>query len=138
MGMAEDRWGKRALFRDWVADAKAKLTATSNAEVAPVMGLTPNSLNKYLGKSPTHRPSGEALKLLGDFLGRDYRLLLDDPLVAPDGAPGAAWANATEDQRIFADLMLHLGRDLTPEERKPIIELAKTIRGMKKPDQKKK
>lgn len=104
--MIPDLWPKRGLFREWVAEAKAKLGATNNAEVAPIMGIAPTSLNKYLGRSETHKPSDEALKKLGDFLGRDYRVLLDDPEHAPPGVDPKRWAELTEKKRVLMSAML--------------------------------
>jgi len=101
----DDLWEKRDLFKQWVADAKTKLGATNNADVAPIMGITESSLNKYLGKSETHKPSPDKLKLLGDFLGRDYRLLLNNPGCAPSGLSATAWAEASNRTRVLASAM---------------------------------
>lgn len=101
-GQAEgDCWPKRALFREWVAEARRKLNASTNAEVAPIMRITPNTLNKYLAKSPTHRASNDALERLGDFLGKDYRGLLD----GPEG--NYAWSTAPAEDREFAMSVLN-------------------------------
>jgi len=102
----EDIYPKRPLFKEWVAVAKAKLGARSNAEVAPIMGYAPSTLNKMLGKSPTHKPSDTALKLLGDFIGRDYRLLLDEPETAPEGISDELWAKLSKRKPIIAVSLL--------------------------------
>lgn len=113
----EDIYPKRPLFKEWVAIAKAKLHATNNATVAPIMGYTPSTLNKMLGKSTTHKPSPEALKLLGDFIDRDYRLLLDDPNLAPPGISKEAWADASNRDRVLASAMLEDLKAIPEEEK---------------------
>ena len=101
-----DCYPKRPLFREWVADAKKKLSATNNADVAEkVMKVLPNTLNKWLGKSQTHKPNPEALQLLGNFLERDYRLLLEDPGMAPPGIDPKKWSEASERTRVLASAM---------------------------------
>ena len=114
--MGDDAFPKRGMFREWVAEAKAKLGATNNAAVAPLLGIAPTSLNKYLGKSPTHKPSPEALKLLGDFLGRDYRVLLDDPIAAPSGIAEERWADADEDTQILLSALFEELMNFPPDE----------------------
>lgn len=121
-----DCYPKRPLFKVWVADAKQKLNARNNAEVAErVMKVQPTTLNKWLGKSPTHKPSPEALKLLGDFLERDYRLLLDDPETAPLGVSPDQWASASERTRVLASAMFQDLLALPEEEQQLYYELWK-------------
>lgn len=121
----EDIYPKRSLFREWVADAKAKLGATNNAAVAPIMDYSPSTLNKMLGKSPTHKPSSEALKLLGDFLDRDYRLLLDGPGAAPPGISDEAWAEASKKDRVIANAMIEDLKSIPEEEKEAYYNLWK-------------
>ena len=102
--MAEDVWSKRQLFRDWVTDLKT-LKGWTNAEVAASMKISPLSLKKYLGRSGTHKAGDDALRLLGDQLGRDYRLLLEDPGMAPPGIDPGQWSGASERTRVLASAM---------------------------------
>jgi hypothetical protein len=118
-----DIWEKRGVFKEWVAEAKAKLGATNNADVAPILGLTPSSLNKYLGKSDTHKPSAEALKLLGDFLGKDYRLLLEGPGAAPPGISEEDWLKVTDRTRVLASAMFEDLKSFPPEEQEAYYQL---------------
>ena len=104
--MEFDAFPKRGLFREWVAEAKAKLGVKTNAEVAPIMGYAPSSLNKMLGKSATHKPGDDAMMLLGDFLGRDWRLLLKDSEKAPEGISQDLWAKLSSKKRIIATGLL--------------------------------
>lgn len=124
-------WSKQGLFKVWVAEAKEKLGATNNADVAKVMGLEPTSLKKYLSALNTKRPGRAALKALGDFLGRDYRELMEDPLTgAPEGVDAGAWAAADEETRVFATTMFHLTKDFTPEQRQALLAMVKAGRAM--------
>jgi transcriptional regulator with XRE-family HTH domain len=123
----EDLYPKRPLFKEWVAAAKAKLGARNNAAVAPIMGYTASTLNKMLGKSPTHKPSAEALKLLGDFLGRDYRFLLHDPGSPPPGIPADRWAAASEQDQMLALEILEDLQKFPAEEKEAYKKLWKQV-----------
>ncbi|MCL1893948.1 MAG: hypothetical protein FWG02_06925 [Holophagaceae bacterium] len=103
--MAGDFWNHRELFREWVAEAKTKLGTTNSAVVSEYLGLAPTTLYKYLSKNATHKPSTDVLKRLGDFLGRDYRLLMDVPDRCPDGLEEDKWAEATERDKLIARAM---------------------------------
>ena len=119
------------LFRAWVSDAKAKMGATNNGDVAQVMGIAPTSLKKYLSNANPKRPGRTALKALGDFLSRDYRELMEDPQSgAPDGVDAGAWSAADEETRVFATTMFHLTKDFTPEQRQALLAMVKAGRAM--------
>jgi phage repressor protein C with HTH and peptisase S24 domain len=79
--MVEDFWKNRELFRQWVEDAKVKARVTTLQEVSIAIGAGRTTLVKYVqtNESQLHKPGIELLKKLGDFLERDYRLLLDQP-----------------------------------------------------------
>lgn len=101
-----DCYPKRPLFKEWVAEAKQRIGATNNAAVAEqVLHVPPSTLNKWLGKSETHKPHLEALKALGGFLGRDYRLLLDDPDIIPIGINPDQESEASKRARVLASAM---------------------------------
>jgi len=121
----QDIYGKRSLFCEWVADAKAQLGAKSLEPVAKVMGLSLSTLYKYQGESLTHKPSDEALRKLGDYLGRDYRILMDDPESAPPGIDLRSWNEADEDTKIFNKTMFSMSSTMTPEVRSVLIQMAK-------------
>ena len=122
--MASDFWSKRGLFVDWVHEAKARLGGT-NADVAELMDLAPQSLKKYLSPNGTHKPGDDALRRLGDFLGYDYRMLLDDPGTAPPGIDPKYWEDADEDTKIFNKTMFSMSGTMTPEIRSVLIQMAK-------------
>ena len=123
--MENDAFPKRVLFREWVAEARAKLGAKNNASVAPIMGYTPSSLNKFLGKSPTHRPSSDKLKMLGDFIGRDYRLLIDDPESAPESISKSIWEESSESDRRLTIEILDVLKKIPEKEKHLYIQLIK-------------
>ena len=111
--MAADFWKQRGIFRGWVEEAKQKLGAPSNAAVSERLGLTPSTLYKYLSASATHKPSPEALKKLGDLIGRDYRLLMDGPEHGPGWLDGGEWSELSERDRFIARTMF---QDLTADQ----------------------
>ena len=125
-----NEWAKRPLFLQWVEDAKQRLSQAggkgTNVEVAQVMGLAPNSIRKYLSKVPSkHRPGTDALRRLGEYLERDYRLLLDGPDQAPEGISPAKWVETDEETRMFNNTMFSMTEGMTREQRKTIIEMIK-------------
>jgi len=121
----EDIYKKRALFCEWVADTKAQMGVKSLGPVAEMMGLALSTLYKYQGESLTHKPSDEAMRKLGDYLGRDYRLLMDDPGSAPPGIDPKAWDEADEDTKTFNNTMFSMSGTMTPEIREVLIKMAK-------------
>jgi hypothetical protein len=119
-GMIEKEWQKRPWFLQWVEDARVLLKASGGkgtyAEVALIMGLAPNSMKKYTAEEWTGaRPGPEALRKLGDFLGRDYRILIDGPDTPPVGIDPVAWAMASEARKLFAITMFHKSESFLPE-----------------------
>ena len=121
----KDIYRKRSLFCEWVADAKAQMGAKSLGPVAEIMGLSLSTLYKYQGESLTHKPSDEAMRKLGDYLGRDYRVLMDDPGTAPPGIDTKAWDETDEDTKIFNKTMFSMSHGMTPEIRSVLIQMAK-------------
>jgi len=117
--MAKDFWGQREAFREWVALAKAKLNAPTNAAVSEYLGIAPTSLYKYLSPNGTHKPGAEVLKKLGDLIGRDYRLLLDGPTTQPAWLDEDQWHGASEKDRMIASAMFAdiRAEDLTEEDK---------------------
>jgi hypothetical protein len=111
--MPTDFWMQRDIFREWVAEAKAKLGAASNAAVAECLGIVPASLYKYLSNSSTHKPGPDVLKKLGDLIGRDYRLLLSVPEQPPEWLEAGEWSDATERDKLIARAMY---QDLTADQ----------------------
>ncbi|BDU72346.1 hypothetical protein [Mesoterricola silvestris] len=130
--MADD-WTKRSLFRAWVKEAKGiiqtRIPKATNIDVADALGLSYNSLKKYLSvaKGNKHRPGETSMKLLGAIVKKDWRTLLDDPSEAPMGIEAEVWDSAAMDARQFANDLFHEGKDLTPEQRKAILEMVRTM-----------
>ena len=130
-------WTKRPLFLQWIEDAKTQLRSGgakgTNAEVATVMGLSPNSLKKYMAKEETKfKPGQDALRRLGDYLGRDYRSLIEGPDTAPDGINPIAWVETDEETKMFNNTMFSMTAGMTREQRKTIIEMIKLGQAMGK------
>ncbi|HLP31643.1 MAG TPA: hypothetical protein VK150_09795, partial [Geothrix sp.] len=124
-GMAET-WTKKDLFCQWLDEAMPILGVTSRMAVAPYIGLGPNSIKKYTAPSnTTHKPGDAACKKLGDILGRDYRVLLDDPGVAPAGVSQEVWHGADPDLRAFAVAIFNEAKNLSPQQRKAILEFVR-------------
>lgn len=115
--MEQEFWEKRGLLREWVQELKTRNEWTI-AQVAKAMGLAPLSLKKYLSKSATHKPGPDALRALGNLLGRDYRVLLDEPGVAPAGISEEVWSEASELDRVLASAMLEDLKLMTTKEEK--------------------
>ena len=131
--MADGVWQKRPLFLEWVEDAKAELVRRggkgTKVEVAEVMGLAPNTMKKYTSTEETHqKPGVDALRLLGAFLGRDYRLLFDGPDMPPAGIDPKDWAEATEDRRSFAIRMFYQAAPLSKTQLDAIESMVKAGR----------
>jgi hypothetical protein len=68
------------------------------------------------------------MKKLGEILGRDWRLLLDDPDSAPEGISPALWEGADQDAKVWANLLVHEAPHLTVTQRKIILDLVKDFR----------
>lgn len=118
--MAEKIWEKRPWFLQWVEDAREQLKAAGSkgtyAEVADLMELAPNSMKKYTSEEWTGaKPGPDALRKLGDYLGRDYRILFDGPDTPPVGIDPAAWALASETRKLFTITMFHRSEAFAPE-----------------------
>jgi len=120
--MAKDFWGQREAFREWVAEARTKLDAPSNAAVSKYLGIAPTSLYKYLSPNETHKPGADVLKKLGDLIGRDYRLLLDSPAAQPAWLGDEQWQGATERDRMIASAMFAdiRAEDLTEQDKEEL------------------
>jgi transcriptional regulator with XRE-family HTH domain len=72
-------WSKRKIFTKWILEAKEKLNASNIEEVAKYFGLSYSNLASYMAKSSvSQKPNFGVLKILADFLDRDYKELLDD------------------------------------------------------------
>ena len=94
------------------------------AEVAGIMGLAPNSMKKYTSAEWTGaRPGWEALQGLGDYLGRDYRILFDGPDTPPAGIDPATWAAADETRKLFAITLFHKSESFLPEDFKAFSQM---------------
>jgi len=132
-GMADREWEKRPVFLQWVEDAKALLKIQGHkgtkVEVALLMDLAPNSMKKYTAeKWEGAKPGAPAMRLLGDFLGRDYRLLMDGSDVAPEGIPQADWDAAPAELKGFTVKMFYQGRALAPEQLRAVEAMVKAGR----------
>ena len=118
--MTDKKWEKRSWFLQWVEDARVMLKASGGkgtyVEVALLMDLAPNSMKKYTSEEWTGaRPGPDALRRLGDYLGRDYRILYDGPDTPPAGIDPTAWAAASETRKLFAITMFHKSESFLPE-----------------------
>lgn len=102
-------WKKHSIYLDWVEEVKSKLGLTETADVGPLIGLTPGSMHRYKFQSAA-RPGINALKALGDLVGKDYRLLLEDPDI-PTGFSEIEWQNL---EKTKVDVLKALASELTP------------------------
>lgn len=132
--MAKD-WEKRPVFLQWIEDAKVKLITEdrpgTKVEVALLMGMAPNSMKKYSGeKWNGERPGPEKLKALGDYLGRDYRLLMDGSDAPLETIPQADWDAASVGRRHFAIQMFYLGEGLPDSELDALTTMVKAGRSI--------
>jgi len=130
--VATGPWTKRDLFRQWVEEAQDlignSLPATRH-QVADVMGIAYNSLRKYCNPNElTHRPGEDAMKNLGEFLGRDWRQLLDEPEAAPNGISPTLWEAADQDAKTWSNIMVHESVNLTPKQRKMLLDMVREFR----------
>lgn len=123
---------KRAMFIDWLDEAKKVLGVTNRGDVATFIGLAANSVKKYtvMAVDNKHRPGVDKLKALGDILNRDYRVLLDEPDTAPLGVSQQVWHQADQDARSFAIAMFTEAVKLSPAQRKSALELIRSVREM--------
>ena len=80
--IAINPWKKHGLYLQWVEEVRQKLGLDRGRQVGPLIGLGVPSMEKTLIPSG-YRPGVNALKALGDLVGKDYRLLLDDPDIPP-------------------------------------------------------
>jgi hypothetical protein len=74
--MTETVWKQRPLFCKWLKETQAKLGASSYDAVASLLEIRSGTLYSYRAKN-AGKPSDAVLKKLGDFLGYDYRALID-------------------------------------------------------------
>ena len=111
-----ETWTKRELFKEWVHEAQNKLGSTNIDPVAELMELSPNTLYRYLSSKKNKCPSRKRLQLLGDFLDRDYRALLNDPEAVPPGMDEAAWAELTDRRRLVARIMMENLQSIPPDQ----------------------
>jgi len=111
-----DCWPKRIWFKKLLSDYREQHGIT-NAEIAKKLEISPETLKKYISPSPTHRPGETVLRRAGLLLGVDWREFLDDgPVPGLDSDP---------ESQAFGNIMGILGKNLTPESRAAMIEMAK-------------
>ena len=102
-------WTKHGLYLQWVEEVKQKLGLDRDRHVGPLIGLGVPSMEKTLAPSG-YRPGLNALKALGDLVGKDYRLLLEDPAIPP-GFSEIEWQNL---EKTKVDVLKALASELTP------------------------
>lgn len=109
-----DCWPKRVWFKKLLSDYREQNHVT-NSDIAEKLGISPESLKKYISPSPTHRPGEAVLRKAGEMLGIDWRQFLDDgAVVAEDYDPS------------FASIMGFLGPNIPEDVKKHLIALAQT------------
>lgn len=128
--MGQSKFTKKELFIEWIAKAKAIMRQTNpkatNAHVAVAMGLAPLSLKKYTAPSSDRKPGQTALQLLGELVGEDWRLLEDDPGMAPAGIAPDEWADADDATKIFTNAVFNEAKGLSAKQKSAILQM---IRG---------
>ena len=107
--IAINPWKKHGLYLQWVEELRQKLGLDRGRQVGPLIGLGVPSMEKTLIPSG-YRPGVNALKALGDLVGKDYRLLLEDPAIPP-GFSEIEWQNL---EKTKVDVLKALASELTP------------------------
>jgi transcriptional regulator with XRE-family HTH domain len=108
-----DCWPKRVWFKKLLSDYRER-NKVNNAEIAESLGISPESLKKYISPSPTHRPGEAVLRKAGEILGVDWREFLDEGSVTPEPR-----------DEPFGNIMGILGKNLTEAQKAAMIEMAK-------------
>ena len=111
-----DCWPKRIWFKKLLADYREEHHVV-NSEIAEKLGISPETLKKYISPSQTHRPGETVLRKAGEMLGMDWREFLDDGILSGPGDDPEAHA--------FGNIMGILGRNLTEAQKAAMIEMAK-------------
>jgi hypothetical protein len=84
----ETFWPFRQAFKEWADEAMSKIVFEKRAigenvnkrqVLATMLGASEQTLNAWLSHNVERAPKPKHLKILGDFLMRDYRELLDKP-----------------------------------------------------------
>jgi len=102
-------WSKYDIYLQWVKEVMNNLDLATLQDVGPLIGLGIESMRKTVSPSG-YRPGINALKALGDLVGKDYRLLLEDPAIPP-GFSEIEWQNL---EKTKVDVLKALASELTP------------------------
>ena len=116
-----DPWPQRQHFRHLV-DIWMETKKKTKKDFAALCKIEPDSLKQYY--SGKHVP--------GRSLALRFATVLGCPIAELLGDPGTTATNKIEDEEVrsFANTMYFLGKDMTPEQRKAVIEMVKAGRAL--------
>ncbi len=132
-------WPQHVLLKAWVDQwiaEKATMTTqrARRAECAEALGIGVDSLKQYCAglQIPGRILQASIVKVFKEYGARSSDLVDDQGSEPASGVEAGAWADADEDARTFANVMFHEAKDLTPEQRKAIIDMVRAGRAIGK------
>lgn len=123
-----DPWAQRMLFRELVGQWLEKDPKRTKADLADALEIEPESLKQYFS-GKTKIPGRNLIQRMAKVLGCAPGELMDGA-APPAGVSKRDWEDADEEARIFAQIMFHKGKNLTPEQRKGVLKMVEAVQGM--------
>lgn len=119
----------------WIAENATETTQRARrAECAAALEISVDSLKQYCAglQIPGRLLAARIVTVFKKYGARASDLTDDQGAEPAAGVEAEAWAEAGEDARTFANIMFHEAIDLSPEQRKAIIDMVRAGRAIGK------